>query len=87
MQSYVVLTENVMVELVRDWMHHFFIYLFICWSNIMTALLQCYHSTALCTSNGDISASAICYLWRFFLVHYYVGRTHSLLLLLRWPFL
>ena len=46
-------------------MYHLFIYLFICWSNRMAALLLWYHSTALCT---DISASAICYLWRFFLV-------------------
>ena len=36
----------------------------------MVALLLCYHFTALCTSKGDISASAIFYLWRFPLVHY-----------------
>ena len=40
----------------------------------MAALLLGYHSTALCTSKGDISASAICYLWRFFIVHYSIGR-------------
>ena len=54
-------------------MHNLFIYLFICWSNRMLALLICYHFTALCTSKGGISVSAICYLWRFFLVHY-IGR-------------
>ena len=31
----------------------------------MTVLLLCYHSIAPCTSKGDISASAICHLWRF----------------------
>ena len=30
-------------------MHHLFIYLFICWSNRMVALLLCYHFTALYT--------------------------------------
>ena len=55
-------------------MHHLFIYLFICWSNGMVALLLCYHFIALCTSKGDISASAICFLWKFLLVHYYIGR-------------
>ena len=53
---------------------YLFIYLFVCWSNRMTSLLLCYHSTALCTFKGDISASAICYLWIFFLVDYYIGR-------------
>ena len=53
-------------------MHHIFIYLFICFSNRMVALLLCYHFTAPCTSKVDISA--ICYLWRFFLVHCYIGR-------------
>ena len=44
----------------------------------MVAPLLCYHFTALCTSKGDISDSAIRYLWRFFsllyryLVHYYI---------------
>ena len=55
-------------------MHHLFIYLFICWSSRMIALLFCYAFVALCTSKDDTSASAICYLWRFFLVHYYTGR-------------
>ena len=50
------------------------IYSFICWINRIVALLICYHFTALCTSKGDISASAICYLWGFFLVYYYIGR-------------
>ena len=50
-----------------------FIHLFICWSSIMAALLLCNHFTALCTLNGDISASAICYIWKFFLVHYLLG--------------
>ena len=39
--------------------------LFVCWSNRIAAVLLCYHSTALCTSKCNISASAICYLWRF----------------------
>ena len=42
-----------------------FIYLFICWSSRMTALLLCCHSVAPCSSKGGISASAICQLWRF----------------------
>ena len=33
-----------------------------CWSNRIAALFLCYHSTALCTSKGNISACAICYL-------------------------
>ena len=55
-------------------MHYLFTCLFICWSNRMVALLICYHFTTLCTSKYEISASAICYLWRFFLVHYFIGR-------------
>ena len=39
-----------------------FIFFFICWNNIIIALLVCYHFTALCTYNGDVSASAICLL-------------------------
>ena len=39
-----------------------FIYLFICWSSRMTALLLCY-SIAPCTFKGGISA--ISHLWRF----------------------
>ena len=31
----------------------------------MAALILCYHSIAPCTCKSDISASAICYLWRF----------------------
>ena len=56
-------------------MHYLFIHLFICWNNRMIALLLFYYFPALCTSKGDInaSASAICYLWRF-LVHYYIGK-------------
>ena len=42
-----------------------FIYLFICWSNRMAALLLHYHSIAPCTSKCGISASAICHFWRF----------------------
>ena len=70
------------------WVYHFFIYLFICWSNRMAALFLCYHSTTLCNFKGDISASAICYLWRFIyqFIIVQVGL-HRLLLLLRWPFL
>ena len=64
-------------------MNHVFI-LFICWGCRMGALLLCYHSIALCTSIGDISANAI-YLLRLFIV-IQVGL-HRLLLLLRWPFL
>ena len=45
------------------------VYLFICWSNRMVALLLCYHFTALCTCKGDVSASTISYLWTF-LIHY-----------------
>ena len=55
-------------------MHLLFIYLFTCWSNRMSVMLLCYHPTALRTSIGDISVTAICYFWRFFLVHYYIGR-------------
>ena len=55
-------------------MHHLFIYLFICCSNGMAALLLCYHFTALCVSKGDIRASAICYFCMFFLVHYCIGK-------------
>ena len=51
-----------------------FICMFICGSNRMVVLLLCYHFTALSTSKDDTSPSAICYLWRFFLVHYYMGR-------------
>ena len=39
----------------------------------MVALLVCCYFTAIWTSKGDISASATCYLFRFFLVHYYIG--------------
>ena len=45
-----------------------FIYLFICWSSRMTALLLCYHSIAPCTSKGGISASAIGHPWRFLFI-------------------
>ena len=48
-----------------SWVYHFFIYLFICWSNRMAALFLCYHSIALCTSKDNISASTICCLLRF----------------------
>ena len=49
------------------WIRH----ILICWSNKMVAMLLCYNSTV-CTSKGDISASAICYLRIFLLVHYYI---------------
>ena len=52
------------------------IYSFICSSAGamgMVALLL-YHFTALWYSKGDIIVSAICYLWMFFLVHYYTER-------------
>ena len=47
---------------VGGWVYYFFIYLFVCWCNRMTALFLCYHSTALRTSKRDVSASAICFL-------------------------
>ena len=68
-------------------MLHSFIYWFICWSNRMTALLLCYHFTALCTSRGDISVSAICYIWMFFQFIITWVASHSRLLLLRQPFI
>ena len=48
----------------------------------MVSLLHFYHFTALCSSESDLSVSAICYLWRFFSVHYYIGRSLYVLL---WP--
>ena len=39
----------------------------------MGDVLLCYHSIAPCTSKGDISTSAICHLWRFILIDWYVG--------------
>ena len=57
---------TVFMNLIGGWLVvSLFIYLFICWSSRMTALLLCYHSIAPCTSKGGISASAICRLWRF----------------------
>ena len=55
----------------------------------MAALLLSYHSTALCASESDISANALCislFLRIYFLFIYsiWVGH-HGLLLLLRWP--
>ena len=52
------------------------IYSFIC---LYAGAMEWYPSFSatillLCTSRGDISASAICYFWGFFLVHYYIGR-------------
>ena len=60
----------------EGWMHHLLIYLFNCLSNRMTAFLLCDHFTALYTYNDDnVSASAICYLWRlYFLVQFYKDR-------------
>ena len=47
----------------RGWLAvYFFIYVFICWSSRMTALLLCYHSIAPCISKGGISASAVSFL-------------------------
>ena len=43
-----------------------FIYMFICWSSRMTALLLCYHSITPCASKSGISASDICHLWGLF---------------------
>ena len=53
----------------------------------MVVPLLCYHFTALCTSKGDISASAICYLLEVFQIIIIQAGFHRLLLLLRWPFL
>ena len=68
------------------WVYHFF-YLFISWSNRMTALFICYNSTALCTSKRDVSARAMSYLWR--LISQFIVAQVSLhrFLLLRWSFL
>ena len=71
----------------RGWMHHLFIYLFICGSNRIVVLLHCYHITALCTSQGDISASAIYQPWRVFKFIIIQVGLHWLLLQLRWSFL
>ena len=51
-----------------------FIYLLICWNIRVRVFLICYHSIASCTSKCDISASAICHLWRFILIYWYIGR-------------
>ena len=51
-----------------------FIYLFFCWSSGVGVFLICYHSIAPCTSEGEISASAICHLWSFILTDSYIGR-------------
>ena len=40
----------------------------------MVALFFCYPFTALCISKGDISASAICYLWISFIFYYYICK-------------
>ena len=50
-----------------------FIYLLICWSSRVRVFLLCYHSIAPCTFKGNISASAICHLWRFILSDLYIG--------------
>ena len=56
-------------------MRYLFIYLFICLSCKMTALMLCYHFIAPCIFKGDISASAIYYLWGLFLAFYFIrGR-------------
>ena len=54
------------------WVH---LYSFICLS---AGAVECESScfaitTALCTSKGDISVSAICHLWRFILIDWYIG--------------
>ena len=43
----------------------------------MVPLMLCYYSVAACSSKGDISASAICHLWRFILVEY-IGNPNRL---------
>ena len=53
-------------HLSRGWLgESLFIYLIICCSSRVGVFMICYHSIASCTSNCDISASAICHLWRF----------------------
>ena len=37
--------------------------------------LACYYSIVPCISKGDISASAICHLWRFILIDWCIGRS------------
>ena len=65
----------------RGWLGvSLFIYLFICWGSEVGVFLLCCHSIAPCTSQGDISASAICHLWRFIFSYRYVGRLYRLLL-------
>ena len=49
---------------------HLFVY--ICWSNRMVALIHCYNSIAPSTCKDAISASAICHLQR--LVNWCIGR-------------
>ena len=51
----------------------------------MAALMLCYHSIAPCTFKGDISASAICHLYRFFLVLIYSQNRLSLAALVAYP--
>ena len=52
---------------------HLFVY--ICWSYRMIALMLCYQSIAPSTCKEDISASAICHLWMFILIDWYIGRS------------
>ena len=52
-------------------MHQLFVYLLELYNGSPNAFL---YFTALCTSKGDIRASTLCSLWKFSLVHYYVGR-------------
>ena len=39
----------------------------------MVGLLLCCNFTILCSFKGDVSDGVICYLWSFFLAHYYIG--------------
>ena len=41
----------------------------------VAGLMPCYHSIVPCTCRTDISVIAICHLWRFILIVWYVGRS------------
>ena len=51
---------------------HLFVY--ICWSYRMVALMLCYYSIAPSTCKDDIRAGAICHLQRSSLVNWCIGR-------------
>ena len=51
-----------------------YLFIYICWSYRLVALILCYNSISPSTFKDDISASAICHLWRFSLVNWFTGR-------------